>query len=152
MLWRLDRAQEWSQSQGRRDQNPRMEISSWWKLVSFKISIWIKQSRKNISNIIAGFYILVTIGMFFSANRWMNLRVQRPWKDQTTYQALSPLRNLEFQHLRLTESVSTFKMGNCWSRPVVMQSSSTSSNNTLYVLPLFTEQLCRTQDLPSLGC
>ncbi|CAF2078077.1 unnamed protein product [Brassica napus] len=39
----------------------------------------------------------------------MNLRVQRPGKDQTTYQALSPLR------------------------PMVMQRSS----NTLYVLPLF---------------
>ncbi|KAH0904351.1 hypothetical protein HID58_043854, partial [Brassica napus] len=46
-------------------------------LVSFMISICIKQTQKNA--------------------RWMNLRVQRPGKDQTTYQALSPLRHLEFQ-------------------------------------------------------
>ncbi|WZZ03667.1 hypothetical protein YC2023_089588 [Brassica napus] len=48
----------------------------------------------------------------FGANRWINLRVQRPGKDQTTYQALSPLRYLEFQYLRLTESVSRWETAN----------------------------------------
>ncbi|WZZ34360.1 hypothetical protein YC2023_017761 [Brassica napus] len=42
-------------------------------------------------------------------NWWMNLCVQHPGKDQMTYQALSPLRNLESQHLRLAESASRWE-------------------------------------------
>ncbi|KAL0655815.1 hypothetical protein Bca4012_076399 [Brassica carinata] len=45
----------------------------------------------------------------FGENRWMNLCVQHPGKDQMTYQALSPLRNLESQHLRLAESASRWE-------------------------------------------
>ncbi|KAL0683974.1 hypothetical protein Bca4012_050822 [Brassica carinata] len=46
---------------------------------------------------------------FDRSQEWMNLCVQHPGKDQMTYQALSPLRNLESQHLRLAESASRWE-------------------------------------------
>ncbi|KAF2553550.1 hypothetical protein F2Q68_00034627 [Brassica cretica] len=46
---------------------------------------------------------------FDRSQEWINLCVQHPGKDQMTYQALSPLRNLESQHLRLAERASRWE-------------------------------------------